>query len=105
MIIPPYASGSLILCSSFIGAVKAQEVKQLKGLDNLENRLLRAQKRKLSDHVQRLVDLQNAVFPLQSLQERNTNFAEFYLEYGEQLVPSLLENLDPLGGDFTIVTL
>lgn len=91
--------------ASFIGAVKAQEIKQLKGLDNLENRLLRAQKRKLSDHVQRLVDLQNAVFPLQSLQERNTNFAEFYLEYGEELVPSLLENLDPLSGEFTIVTL
>lgn len=27
---------------SFVGAVKAQEVKQLKGLDYLENRLLRA---------------------------------------------------------------
>jgi hypothetical protein len=30
-------------------AVKAQEVKQTKGLDNLEKRLLKAQKRKLSD--------------------------------------------------------
>ena len=36
---------------SFIGAVKAQEVKQLKGLDNLESRLLRAQKYKLKDEV------------------------------------------------------
>ncbi|HET8735435.1 MAG TPA: bacillithiol biosynthesis cysteine-adding enzyme BshC, partial [Pricia sp.] len=35
---------------SFLGAVKAQEVKQKKGLDNLEKRLLRAQKRKLEDH-------------------------------------------------------
>ncbi|OXB19025.1 bacillithiol biosynthesis cysteine-adding enzyme BshC, partial [Flavobacterium tructae] len=32
---------------SFTGAVKAQEVKQKKGLDNLEKRLLKAQKRKL----------------------------------------------------------
>ncbi|NNF18328.1 MAG: bacillithiol biosynthesis cysteine-adding enzyme BshC, partial [Flavobacteriaceae bacterium] len=39
---------------SFLGAVKAQEVKQLKGLDNLEKRLLKAQKRKLSDQVSRL---------------------------------------------------
>jgi hypothetical protein len=29
---------------SFVGAVKAQEVKQTKGLDNLEKRLLKAQK-------------------------------------------------------------
>ncbi|MEP0262935.1 bacillithiol biosynthesis cysteine-adding enzyme BshC [Dokdonia sp.] len=91
--------------ASFIGAVRAQEKKQLKGLDNLENRLLRAQKRKLKDQVQRLVDLQNAVFPLQSLQERNTNFAEFYLEFGEGLIPALMDGLDPLSGEFTIVTL
>ncbi|RMB63950.1 bacillithiol biosynthesis cysteine-adding enzyme BshC [Dokdonia sinensis] len=91
--------------ASFKGAVKAQEVKQLKGLDNLESRLLRAQKRKLSDHVQRLVDLQNDVFPMQSLQERNTNFAEFYLEFGEDLIPELVNALEPLGGEFTVVTL
>ncbi len=91
--------------ASFIGAVKAQEVKQLKGLENLESRLLRAQKRKLSDHVQRLVDLQNEVFPMQSLQERNTNFSQFYLEFGEQLIPELVNALEPLGGEFTVVTL
>ena len=31
---------------SFIGAVDAQQRKQLKGLENLEKRLLRAEKRK-----------------------------------------------------------
>jgi len=36
---------------SFFGAVKAQEVKQKKGLDVLEKRLLKAQKKKLKDHV------------------------------------------------------
>ena len=41
---------------SFIGAVKAQEAKQLKGLDKLEKRLLKAQKRKLRDQVARMVD-------------------------------------------------
>lgn len=34
---------------SFMSAVKAQEVKQLKGLNALEKRLLKAQKRKLAD--------------------------------------------------------
>ena len=32
---------------SFLGAIKAQEIKQLKGLENLEKRLLKAQKRKI----------------------------------------------------------
>lgn len=89
---------------SFIGAVKAQEVKQLKGLDNLEKRLLKAQKRKLSDVVERMTELQNELFPNGSLQERNTNFSEFYLEYGESLIPKLIENLKPLKCSFTILT-
>ena len=90
---------------SFLGAVKAQEVKQLKGLDNLEKRLLKAQKKTLADQVSRITALQEQLFPGQSLQERNTNFSEFYLEYGEQLIPNLIENLDPLKGSFLILKL
>ncbi|GAA4270910.1 bacillithiol biosynthesis cysteine-adding enzyme BshC [Aquimarina gracilis] len=89
---------------TFGNAVKAQEVKQLKGLDVLEKRLLKAQRRKLSDHVKRLTTLQNELFPNQSLQERNTNFSEMYLEYGENLVPTLLKHLDPLKGEFLVLT-
>ena len=53
--------------SSFIGAVNAQEKKQLNGLDNLEKRLLKAQKRKLSDEIERITKLQNELFPNNSL--------------------------------------
>ncbi|GAL77531.1 hypothetical protein JCM19274_5244 [Algibacter lectus] len=90
---------------SFLGAVKAQEVKQLQGLEHLENRLLKAQKRKLKDAVSRMTDLQTELFPGGSLQERNTNFSEFYLEYGEQLLPNLIKNLQPLKGDFLLLTI
>ncbi len=89
--------------TSFLGAVKAQEVKQLKGLDNLEKRLLKAQKRKLSDEVERMTDIQNELFPNGNLQERNTNFSEFYLEYGEDLISELIKNLEPLKGVFTVL--
>jgi bacillithiol biosynthesis cysteine-adding enzyme BshC len=88
---------------SFLGAVKAQEVKQLKGLDALEKRLLKAQKRKLKDHVLRMTDLQNDLFPNKSLQERNRNFSELYLELGDELIPSLMKSLHPLGSEFVIV--
>lgn len=90
---------------SFIGAVKAQEAKQMKGLDNLEKRLLKAQKKKLSNHVSRITEIQNELFPNSSLQERNTNFSKFYLEYGEDLIPKLIKNLEPLKGEFSILTL
>ena len=89
---------------SFVGAVKAQEVKQKKGLNHLEKRLLKAQKRKLKDHVTRMSEIQNELFPGQSLQERNQNFAELYLERGEGLIPELIEVLNPLNLEFSILT-
>ncbi len=91
--------------ASFLGAVGAQEKKQLNGLDNLEKRLLKAQKRNLSDELDRLRDIQNQLFPNQSLQERQLNFSEFYLDYGEELLEILKENLDPLDATFTVLEL
>jgi len=90
---------------SFIGAVKAQEVKQTKGLENLEKRLLKAQKRKLSDVLQRITDLQNDLFPNESLQERQANFSEFYLENGADLIPMIINKLKPLEQNFDIILL
>ncbi len=89
---------------SFIGAVNAQEKKQQNGLKNLEKRLLKAEKRKLNDMVNRITEIQNQLFPKYSLQERYTNFSEMYLEYGEQLIPKLKENLKPLDLEFSILT-
>ncbi len=90
--------------ASFIGAVSAQEKKQVNGLGNLEKRLLKAQKRKHSEQLQRLVSIQNELFPNQSLQERSLNFSEIYLEHGELLFTILKNNLDPLKGEFSVIS-
>jgi bacillithiol biosynthesis cysteine-adding enzyme BshC len=90
---------------SFLGAVKAQEVKQLKGFRHLEKRLLKAQKRKLEDQISRATELQEQLFPGQNLQERNLNFSELYLEFGDDLIPQLFEVLEPLESEFLILNL
>ena len=90
---------------SFIGALKAQETKQIKGIEHLEKRLLKAQKRKLADVLNRIIQLQNELFPNQSLQERQTNFSEFYLENGDLLIPALIKKLQPLEQRFEVLIL
>ncbi|MBC7643255.1 MAG: bacillithiol biosynthesis cysteine-adding enzyme BshC [Flavobacterium sp.] len=90
---------------SFVGAVAAQEKKQIKGLENLEKRLLKAQKRVLKDFLTRTTDLQNQLFPNQLLQERQLNFSELYLEFGELLIKKIFEKLKPLNNEFDIVLL
>jgi hypothetical protein len=89
--------------ASFEGAVKAQKSKQLKGIDHLEYRLLKAQKMKLKDQVERLVLLHEQLFPSGQLQERVENFSSFYLEQGDNFIEFLLETFDPLSAEFTIV--
>ena len=62
---------------SFLGAVNAQEKKQINGLSALEKRLLKAQRIKLQDEILRITDIQNALFPAGKLQERRAHFSEF----------------------------
>jgi len=84
---------------SFIGAVKAQEAKQIKGLDNLEKRLLKAEKRVHTEKLAHITALQNELFPNQSLQERQVTFAEFYL-HNSNFISLILNKLTPLKKNF-----
>ena len=88
--------------ASFIGAVNAQEKKQIKGLNTLENRLIKAEKKQHAELLKRIADLQNELFPSQSLQERSYNFSEFYLANGFSMIEELFKALKPLEVDFTI---
>jgi hypothetical protein len=90
--------------ASFSGAVKAQKIKQFRGVDSIEGRLLKAQKIKLKDHVERLILLHENLFPNESLQERVNNFVSFYLENGENLIDILYKSFDPLSYKFTLIT-
>ncbi|KQC33124.1 hypothetical protein AAU57_07200 [Nonlabens sp. YIK11] len=90
---------------SFLGAVGAQERKQIKGLEHLEKRLLKAQKRKWNDHLERVAVIKNELFPNDSLQERQANFSYFYKDMGPELIDILKKSLDPLDPRFTVIEL
>ncbi len=87
---------------SFEGAVKAQKAKQFKGIENLEKRLLKAQKKKYNDQIEKLELLYNLLFPNNNLQERSENFFDYYIQFGYNFIPDLINNFNPLNKDFTI---
>lgn len=90
---------------SFTGAINAQKTKQIKGLENLEKRFLKAERLHNQDVIDRMLELKIALFPNNSLQERVDNFASFYLDFGKDLIPSLIKELDPLHQNYTVITL
>ncbi len=90
---------------SFIGAVQAQEAKQLKGMEKLENRLLQAEKRRMQAEHARIEDLKNSLFPDGTLQERVLNFSHFYSDYGHAFKQALQQAIRPLENEFLYLTL
>ena len=88
---------------SFLGAVRAQEKKQINGIENLEKRLIKAEKRVHKDSLSRLIALKNELFPNDSFQERQVNFSTFYNENKIDLIESLIKNIDPFNKEFLIL--
>jgi uncharacterized protein YllA (UPF0747 family) len=58
-----------------------------------------------ADELERIIQLQNELFPNQGLQERSVNFAEYYGAYGNDFIQKLISELKPLEPNFTIITL
>ena len=92
---------------SFTGAVKAQEKKQIQGLENLEKRLLKAERKNHASKLERIFEIQNELFPNKSLQERTQNFSTFAAEVDdfESFILKIQFKLNPLTQNFTQIIL
>lgn len=90
---------------SFLKAVNAQKRKQIKGLENLKKRFLKAEKKRQKELVERIIQLQNEILPNQSLEERQRNFSESYLKYGTSYIKAIKGALKPLKLEFTVLEL
>ena len=91
--------------SSFLGAVNAQKKKQFNGIDKLEKRLLKAQKRKMSSIENDLIHIYKEINPDNIFQERKINFIDFYLHYGNTFFEDLLSNIDLFKKKFLVLDL
>ena len=88
---------------SFLGALSAQKKKQLNGIEKLEKRLIKAEKRKFADELKRIYILRESFFPDSNLQERIENFTSFYLELGDDFFDLLLNSFEPINHKFTFI--
>jgi len=84
-------------------AVLAEAVKQEKVLEQLEGRLVRAEKQKHETGINQIRSLKEKLFPGNGLQERTDNFLNFYMKYGEGFGEALKEVVDPFVEGFVVV--
>ncbi len=84
-------------------SAESAKTKTMRLLSNFEKKLFRAEKRKHNVSLQQIENVKARLFPTGVLQERVVNIAPMYVNYGEDFLSSLIENFDPLGGDFTVL--
>jgi bacillithiol biosynthesis cysteine-adding enzyme BshC len=84
-------------------SAEAVKIRLKKAMDNLEKKLVRAEKRNFSEALEAIEKIRNTLFPSGGLQERKENFGLFYVKYGDDFINELLKAFDPLDFRFTIL--
>ena len=86
--------------SQHVAAIKARS---LKTLQELEKKMLRAEKRKFSDQQRQIQKIREVLFPGNQLQERVENFSGFYAKWGKSFIEELYKNSLALEQRFCIL--
>ena len=65
--------------------------------------MLKAEKKKNKEILNKIISIKSGLFPYDSLQEREINFSEFFQYYGDEIIDLVMENLDPYDPSFIII--
>lgn len=84
--------------------VEAIKARSLHHLQELEKKMLRAEKRKFTDQQRQIAAVKEVLFPGNGLQERVENFSGFYAKWGKGFLEQLLKHSLALEQKFTILT-
>jgi uncharacterized protein YllA (UPF0747 family) len=88
---------------TLVKTVWAEHAKLLKSIEQIETRLVRAEKQKHDQALNQIKNLKEKLFPGGGLQERYDNFLPYYLKHGTAFFEILKENFDPLEKLFVVV--
>ncbi len=84
--------------------VEALKAGTVYSLQELEKKMLRAEKRKYADQQQQLQKIKSRLFPKDGLQERFENISYYYSVFGPDFIKRLYENSPAMEQEFTILS-
>ena len=83
--------------------VAALQTRAIKPLQELEKKLLRAERRKYEVEKRQLSAVKNALFPNNSLQERVDNFMPYYAKWGKDFLKAIYDHSLTLEQKFVVI--
>ena len=90
--------------STLAGSAMAEKQKALNAIKALEDKTLKALKRKNETSLNQLKVIKEKLFPENTLQERYFNFSMYYSKYGDDFFDALKASLNPLEKKFIVLT-
>jgi len=90
--------------STLAPSAEAVQARLKKAIDNLEKKLVKAEKGNYLNRLVQIEQIKNDLFPKDSLQERHENFGLFYVKWGQSFIDELVRNFEPLDFKFTVLT-
>jgi len=82
--------------------VDAEFAKLATSVKNIEQKILKAQKRNEETSLNQIEKFKSKYFPHDVLQERNDNFLYYFSKYGMEFIQLLLSELKPLNNQFLV---
>ena len=83
--------------------VEALKLKTVYRLQELEKKMLRAEKRKYTDQQRQIYTVKEHLFPGNGLQERKENLSYYYAKWGKKFIQQLYNNSLGLEQEFVII--
>ncbi|MER3499199.1 MAG: bacillithiol biosynthesis cysteine-adding enzyme BshC [Chitinophagaceae bacterium] len=83
--------------------VEALKTQSLARLQQLEKKMLRAEKRKFTDQQRQIHTIKENLFPKNGLQERIENFMYYYAKWGREFFKKLYDHSPALEQEFVVV--
>ncbi|RVU01528.1 bacillithiol biosynthesis cysteine-adding enzyme BshC [Mucilaginibacter limnophilus] len=85
-------------------AAEATQARLKHAVDNLEKKLVKAEKQNYYTRLEQIDQIKADLFPKNSLQERSENFGLFYVKWGQEFIDELIRHFEPLDFKFTVLT-
>jgi bacillithiol biosynthesis cysteine-adding enzyme BshC len=83
--------------------IESEKERMLNSLQNLEQKIIRAAKKKNENDVNRIRKIKDRLFPENKHQERHASSLSYLIQWGPEFIGMLLKNLDPLEKKFIIL--
>ena len=90
--------------TTLAGHVDALKVKTVERLQELEKKMLRAEKRKFADQLRQIQTIKNHLFPGNGLQERYENISYYYAKWGRDIIGQLYKHSLNMEQEFVVMS-